>query len=103
MIKVSVFYPSGEGKTFDMRYYHLNHLPMVRNRLGAACKNAAIEEGLGGPEPGSAPTYAAMGHLYFDSLDAFAAAWAPHANEIIDDVKNYTNIEPVIQISKVVL
>jgi uncharacterized protein (TIGR02118 family) len=43
--------------------------------------------------------YLALGHLYFESVDAFQQAWAPHASQIVGDVPNYTNSEPTIQIS----
>jgi uncharacterized protein (TIGR02118 family) len=42
-----------------------------------------------------------MGHLYFDSAEAFQAAFAPHAQAIMADIPNYTNIQPAIQISEV--
>jgi uncharacterized protein (TIGR02118 family) len=45
--------------------------------------------------------YLALGHLYFESVDAFVQAWAPQAQEIVGDVPNYTNSEPIIQISTV--
>ncbi|HEY1259266.1 MAG TPA: EthD family reductase [Stellaceae bacterium] len=101
MIKVSVFYPNRRGSKFDMDYYCKSHIPMVQQKLGAACKRVAVEQGLGGATPGSAPTYIAMGHLYFDSADAFTAAFGPHAQAIMADIPNYTDIEPVIQISEV--
>jgi uncharacterized protein (TIGR02118 family) len=101
MIKVSVFYPSREGSKFDMDYYCKSHIPMVQQKLGAACKSVAVEQGLGGATPGSPPAYAAMGHLYFDTAEAFATAFGPHAQSIMADVPNYTDIEPMIQISEV--
>jgi uncharacterized protein (TIGR02118 family) len=42
-----------------------------------------------------------MGHLYFDSVEAFQAAFGPHAPAIMADIPNYTDIQPVIQISEV--
>ena len=48
MIKVSVFYPNTDASSFDMDYYCNSHMPMVREKLGDACKDAAIEGGLGG-------------------------------------------------------
>ena len=42
-----------------------------------------------------------MGHLYFDSVEAFQAAFGPHAETILADIPNYTNIQPVIQVSEV--
>jgi uncharacterized protein (TIGR02118 family) len=103
MIKVSVMYPNGEGGTFDMSYYCEKHIPMVRQKLGAALKGVAVEQGLAGGEPGALPVYLAMGHLYFDSLEAFEAALSPHAPQIKADIPNYTNTKPVIQISDVKL
>ena len=53
MTKVSVLYPNGENKTFDMNYYCNTHLPMVSKLLGDALKGATVEKGLGGAAPGS--------------------------------------------------
>jgi uncharacterized protein (TIGR02118 family) len=60
MIKVTAFYPNEEGKKFDMTYYFNKHIPMVQQKLGAACKRVAVEQGLGGAEPGSRATYLMM-------------------------------------------
>ena len=76
MIKVSVFYPHKEGAHFDIDYYAKKHVPMVRQLLGAACKGAAVEQGFAGGAPGAPPTYVAMGHLMFDSVEAFQKAHA---------------------------
>ena len=101
MIKVSVFYPSDKGSKFDIDYYCNSHMPMVQRTLGAACKRYTIEHGLAGATPGSKPPFAAMGHLFFDSVESFQSAFAPHAKTIMDDVKNYTDMAPQIQISEV--
>jgi uncharacterized protein (TIGR02118 family) len=101
MIKVSVFYPNSADAKFDMTYYVTKHMPMVRQKLGAACKGLAVEQGVAGGAPGAPPSFVAMGHLLFDSADAFQKAFAPHANEIMGDVPNYTKIQPVIQISEI--
>jgi uncharacterized protein (TIGR02118 family) len=101
MIKVSVLYPAGDGKTFDMNYYCSSHMPMVQQKT--LCKSIAVEQGLAGAAPGAPPAYVAMGHLYFDSVDQFQEAFARHAAEILGDIPNYTNIQPIIQISEVKL
>jgi len=103
MIKVSVFYPNNEGAKFDIDYYCNKHIPMVRQKLGAACKNAAVEQGIAGATPGSRPAFIALGHLYFDSVEAFQTAFGPHAEAIMADIPNYTDIQPTIQISDVKL
>jgi len=101
MIKVSVFYPDREGSKFDMNYYCKTHMPMVRQKLGAACKGAAVEQGIAGATPGSRPSFIAMGHLYFDSMEAFQTTFGPHAEAIMADIPNYTDIQPTIQFSEV--
>ena len=101
MIKVSVFYPDREGSKFDMDYYCNSHIPMVREKLGPACKNVAVEHGIAGATPGSRPGFIAMGHLYFDSVEAFQKAFGPHADAIMGDIRNYTDIQPTIQFSEV--
>src|SRR5262249_47963848 len=101
MIKVSVLYPHSAGGKFDMSYYTAKHMPMVKQKLGAACKGVAVEQGIAGGAPGAPPTYSAMGHLLFDSVEAFQGAFAPHAQAIMADIPNYTDATPVIQISEV--
>lgn len=101
MIKVSVLYENTEGKKFDMVYYCNRHIPMVKQKLGTACKRVDVDEGLGGAQPGSKPAFVAMAHLLFDSVDAFQQAFGPHADTIMGDVQNYTDIQPVIQVSEV--
>jgi uncharacterized protein (TIGR02118 family) len=101
VVKVSVFYPNSAGCKFDMNYYLTKHMPMVQQKLGAACKSIAVEQGIAGGAPGAPATYVAMGHLYFDSADAFQLAFAPHAQAILADIPNYTNTQPTIQISDV--
>lgn len=103
MIKVSVFYPNQEGKKFDMDYYCNKHTPMVAELLGDAVKGATVEEGIGGGAPGDSATYIAMGNLYFDTMESFQNSFGPNAPQIMGDIPNYTNIEPIIQVSKVVV
>jgi len=101
MCKVSVLYPNGENKTFDMDYYCNTHLPMVNELLGSFLKDATVEKGLGGATPGSTAPYACMGNMYFDSASDFGQAFGPNAQKIMGDLPNFTNIEPIIQVSEV--
>ena len=103
MIKVSVMYPNTEGTTFDMSYYCNTHMPLVRQKLGAALKGVAVEQGIGGAEAGSRAPYLAMGHLLFESVEAFHASFGPQAEVLLGDIPNYTNSQPTIQISEVKL
>jgi uncharacterized protein (TIGR02118 family) len=103
MIKITVLYPNEPAARFDMQYYVHEHMPMVRQKCAPECRRIAAESGLAGSTPGSRPPYIAVGHLTFDSITAFQKAFIPHAPEILADIPNYTNIQPVIQISSVEL
>ncbi|MBO9648977.1 MAG: EthD family reductase [Variovorax sp.] len=103
MIKFSVMYPHTPGSRFDHDYYRDSHMPMLKRLMGDACKSYTIDKGLGGGAPGAPPVYVAMCHVFCDSVEAFQAAFGPHAKEIRADVANYTDITPMTQISDVVV
>lgn len=101
MIKVSVLYPNQPGSRFDMDYYCSTHMPLAQRLLAPAIKSIAVEQGICGQTPDAPPTYAAMGHLYFASMEAFLAVFLPNATTLVEDIPNYTNVQPTIQISEV--
>ncbi len=101
MIKVTLLYPNGEGKTFDMNYYSNKHMPMVASLLGDSLKHLAIDRGIAGRTPEDSVPYLAIGYLYFDKLSAYQNSFGPNVEQIVNDVPNYTNIQPVVQISEV--
>jgi uncharacterized protein (TIGR02118 family) len=103
MIKVSVMYKNSEGCRFDMDYYCKRHVPMLRDKLGETCQGIAVDQGMAGETPDSAPTYVAMIHLFFESVEAFQNAFGPQAEAILADVPNYTDAEMVVQISQVLI
>lgn len=94
MYNLSVLYPAGEGKTFDMEYYKTKHRDLCFEVL-PGLERMDVEQGVDGP-------YLAVGHLYFASLEALQQSMgSPRVAETQQDVRNYTNTEPVIQISEV--
>jgi len=101
MIKVSVMYPNSSDATFDIDYYCNTHLPLVGGLLGDALKSGAVDYGLGGAGPGEAAPFVAMGHMTFDSVQAFQGAFGPNAEAIMADLPNFTNTQPVIQVSEI--
>ena len=103
MIKVSVMYPNTSDARFDMSYYLDRHMPMVRDLMGGVLKGMNVEQGLAGGQPGAPAPYVALGHLFFESVDAFQAAFAEHGGAILADIPNYTNTQPTLQISQVKL
>jgi uncharacterized protein (TIGR02118 family) len=103
VIKVSVLYPHRAGARFDMDYYCDSHMPLVQRTLKPAIKGVAVDKGLAGGAPGQPPSYVAICHLLFDSVDAFQRAFESGSEAIMSDIPNYTDIEPVVQISEIML
>lgn len=101
MIRVSVLYPQG-GK-FDQDYYVNKHMPMIAEKTGAALIRWEVDKGIAGATPGSPAPFAAVGHLYFNSVPEFIQAFAPNAGAIMADVPNYTDQQPQVQISEIVV
>lgn len=101
MATLTVVYPRAPGATFDYEYYQSKHLPLAVQRWADA--------GLSGGEAligkaaadGSEPSFFAIGIIHFDSEDALRAALTgPDAPEIIGDIRNFTNVQPILQINE---
>ncbi len=94
MIRLTVFYPTTEGATFDHDYYRDRHVPLAVKTWGL--DGAEIDRGIDGP-------YAAAVHFKFESLDALGAAMAAEGTaNVLADIANYTTIAPVLQTSEIV-
>jgi uncharacterized protein (TIGR02118 family) len=100
MIRVTINYPNA-GR-FDEDYYINKHMPMIAEKVGSALIRWEADRGVAGAVPGQPAPYKMVGHLYFHSLPEFMQAFAPHAPAIIGDVPNYTDQQPVLQISEIV-
>lgn len=93
-VRLSVFYPSSEGATFNHDYYRESHVPLCAKTWGL--DGAEIDKGVDGPN-------IAAVHFKFESIDALQAAMGnPGMGDIRADVANYTSISPVLQISEIV-
>jgi uncharacterized protein (TIGR02118 family) len=94
MIRLSVFYPTTEGATFDHDYYRNSHIPLAVKTWGL--DGAEIDRGVDGP-------YVAAVHFRFPSQEAMTKAMqAEGTPAIMADVANYTTITPVLQTSEIV-
>jgi len=103
MVRISVFYPTSEGKKFDHDYYVNRHMKLVRDRLTSfGLVRTEVDKGMAGGAPGVPAPFVAIGHVYFHSLDGFQKGMGQHGKEIMGDIPNYTNIPPQIQISEII-
>ncbi len=101
MPTVSVIYPRREGATFDFDYYERVHLPLVaKGWAEAGLTGAKALRGTAGGDGGE-PAFLAIALISFDSMDSFQAAMAgPAAAQIVGDIVNFTNVQPVIQVNE---
>ncbi len=98
MVTLSVLYPKNATSTFDHAYYRDTHTPLVQSRF--APESLTILHGLPGPD-GSAPTYELIALISFSSPDQLNAALSTHGAEVVGDIANFTNVQPVIQVNTV--
>lgn len=101
MIKLSLVYPADEGKKFDFDYYCTKHIPMVKTMLGKVCKGITIDQGICGASRELSPAYLMITGLIFESLGEMEAAMAEIGGDAMADIKNFTDIQPVVQVCQV--
>jgi len=101
MFKVAILYSNGEGKNFDMDYYENNHMPMVAGFIGENLKFYEIDKGIAGRTPNDKVPYLAIGYFYIKDVAEYNKAISQNIDAIVNDFKNYTNIQPIIQISEI--
>lgn len=101
MFKVAILYPNGEGKTFDIGYYEKVHMPLVAGILGANLKFYEIDRGVAGGTADAEVPFLAIGYFYCYDVTEYNKAIVKNLGTIINDIKNYTNIQPIVQISEI--
>jgi uncharacterized protein (TIGR02118 family) len=102
MIRVLVTYPNKPGARFDLEYYMNNHCPMVMSKLSSyGMKGWSVDQGIAGFAPGSPAEYLICCNLEFETLEGLQAGMAAEASGIVADIPNYTDVQPQIQINKV--
>jgi len=101
MFKVSVIYPNQEGALFDFEYYKTTHMDLVKKHLTPfGLIKTGVEKGISGGGDLTAP-YVCIGHLCFESQDAYDKGIAAAGSVLRGDIPNFTNITPVRQISEI--
>lgn len=102
MIIVTVMYALKPESRFDLHYYTATHMPLVRARwTPCGMQQATVLKGLPGPD-GAKPTYGYTALLRFGSPAELQDALAKHGREVMGDVPNFTDVQPIIQANEVV-
>lgn len=74
---------------------------MSIERLSPPLKGVSVERGLNLEIPGLQTPHLAMAHFLFDSAESFFASFNENGAELTADIPNYTDAQPIIQISEV--
>jgi uncharacterized protein (TIGR02118 family) len=100
MVIVTVLYPKSAESRFDMNYYLEKHIPLVKARCQEwGLEGVSLTRGTGTLD-GTVPPFEVIGHLAFASAQQMQGALAAHGPEIIGDIPNFTNVQPLIQIDE---
>ena len=102
MVQLNILYPKNEEATFDWDYYLHTHMPLSIKLQGEALKSVSISKGLE-DIPGALVKFIASAIMLYESVNAFMEAFMPHADVLQGDMKNYTNVQPIIQFNEVMM
>ena len=101
MVVVSALYPNEPGSSFDYDYFLHKHVPL--------CKGTLAIYGPGRPASDARRPVRWMAALHpirsvalltFRSLEDFQNAVQAHGQEILDDIPNFTSVQPLVQINE---
>ncbi|MBB5516636.1 uncharacterized protein (TIGR02118 family) [Rubricella aquisinus] len=93
---LTVMYPITDETTFDFDYYGSTHMPLV----GKVMKpdTAIASKGLAGG-PDTSPGFYAVATVSYADMAALQAALAD-ADEVLADIPNYYNAQPIMLIGE---
>jgi uncharacterized protein (TIGR02118 family) len=102
VLRMTVLYPAGDDATFDWDYYNSTHMRLVSERYGEhTSRPAEVTRGVSGVPKGE-PSYLASALMYFPDRDALNQALRAGGTDIPDDIPNFTNVRPVMQIDELI-
>jgi uncharacterized protein (TIGR02118 family) len=108
MFNISFLYEKKKGSVFNEDYFINVHIPMALKLLSnkRGFKGISVEVGLDIKElnlasPFLASPFIAICQYYYDTIENFMNEYSYHENKISDDLVNYSDIKPIIQISQI--
>lgn len=99
-VSLQVIYPAAEGKTFDHAYYADTHMQIVDQHMGPHIQSAVVTKGLAGGPHVPAPFFAIATFVFADQAAMDTAMQA--AGPALDDIPNFTDVQPQILIGEVI-
>ena len=97
MTRVTVIYPRKDDAKFDFDYYTSKHIPFVTKLLG---KKIEVRWGISSVN-GAPPAFVCVATISIDSVEEFQTLFSQHGAQILADIPNYTNVEPIVQFDEI--
>ena len=96
---LTVLYPSKENASFDWDYYTSSHIPLVESLLSShGLDSVSVDRGVPAADGSPAP-FTAIARLVFPGPDSIASGIAEAGPQLMADIRNFTPITPVLQVS----
>lgn len=100
MAVFTVLYPARDGAKFDHDYYNDHHIPLVKEAFTRTGLNdVQVLTGLSGGGDAPAPFVVIVNLAFRDAESMQTSLSGPRAAEVMADVANFTDIQPIVQIS----
>ncbi|GAB2539857.1 EthD family reductase [Spirosoma aerophilum] len=100
MVRQTVLYPKTQDSQFDLTYYLEKHIPLVKERLTpfgliGVDMNEAVVVG------DALPPYAMITGLTFNSIEELNEGMGTQGPELMADIPNFTDVQPLAQVCRV--
>jgi uncharacterized protein (TIGR02118 family) len=104
MFRVVILYPKSSSSYFDMDYYLSKHIPLVRDIFQhSSLGKVEIDTGIANAFPDQPVPYESISYFHFEKIEDFQQRMMVRGGEIVGDMHNYTNVQPIIQIDQIVV
>ena len=97
---VTIIYPHKPGAKFNFDYYIHTHLPKTQKLFGDKIE---VRKGICSPF-GAPPAFVCLTRIWITaSIEEFMTIMKTKGHGLIQDIPNYTDIEPTIQFDEVLV
>ncbi|KAH6679905.1 ethyl tert-butyl ether degradation EthD [Plectosphaerella plurivora] len=101
-VSITVVFPNEADAEYDIDYYITKHMPLIQSRWGKYGVKSWSVTKFGNGVDGSAPLYAFGSTVNWDNHEQIKTAFAgPEVGEIMGDVPNFSNKQPVFLVGEV--
>lgn len=101
MLRVIGIYRWADGATFNHEYYNSEHMQLTRRLLAPhGLLRLESDRYISSASPVTGDVIAAS-NAYFPSVDVAQAAIAAVGGDLMEDLKNYTNLRPELRFAVV--